>query len=67
MAIIVPDEDAVSVWAKENNVTGNLIELCTNDGRMMSSFRVTCIQYGAGLSHCCNNFVCNIGLEKADS
>ena len=37
VAIIVPDEDAVSVWAKENNVTGNFIELCTYDVRMMSS------------------------------
>ena len=36
VAIIVPDEDAVSVWAKENNVTGNFIELCTYDVRMMS-------------------------------
>ena len=37
VAIIVPDEDAVSVWAKENNVSGNFIELCTYDVRMMSS------------------------------
>ena len=40
VAIIVPDEDAVSVWAKENNVSGNFIELCTYDVRMMSSSRI---------------------------
>lgn len=52
VAIIVPDEDAVSVWAKENNITGNFIKLCTNDVRMMPSFRVACILwYGADLNH----------------
>ena len=40
VAIIVPDEDAVSAWAKENNISGSFVELCTNDVRMMSSFRV---------------------------
>ena len=36
VAIIVPDEEAVSAWAKENNVSGSFAELCTNDVRMMS-------------------------------
>lgn len=31
VAIIVPDEDAVSAWAKENNISGSFAELCTND------------------------------------
>ena len=36
VAIIVPDEEAVSAWAKENNVSGSFAELCTNDVRLMS-------------------------------
>ena len=39
VAIIVPDEDAVIAWAKENNISGSFVELCTNDVRMMSSFK----------------------------
>ena len=47
VAIIVPDEDAVGIWAKENNVSGNFAELCTNDVRMMSSLILD------GLRQCC--------------
>lgn len=36
VAIIVPDEEAVEKWAKDNNVSGNFAELCANDVRMMS-------------------------------
>ena len=39
VAIIVPDEDAVNAWAKENGISGSFVELCTNDVRMMSSFK----------------------------
>ena len=52
VAIIVPDEDAVGIWAKENNISGNFAELCTNDVRMMSSF-----SHGAGLKHCYGFFL----------
>ena len=40
VAIIVPDEEVVSAWAKESNVSGNFAELCTNDVRMRSSLVV---------------------------
>ena len=32
VAIIIPDEEVVSVWDKENNISDNFTELCTNDG-----------------------------------
>ena len=37
VAIIVPDEEAVKLWAEENGVSGDFKELCNNDVRMMSS------------------------------
>ena len=36
VAIIVPDEEMVTLWAKENNVSGTFAELCTNDVRVKS-------------------------------
>ena len=36
VAIIVPDEEALPKWAKENNISGTFAELCANEVSMMS-------------------------------
>ena len=36
VAIVIPDEETVTKWAKENNVSGSFEELCTNDVSMTS-------------------------------
>ena len=50
VAIIVPDEDVVNVWAKENNISGSFAELCANDVRMTSLYLehhhgIECIEF----------------------
>ena len=36
VAIIVPDEETLMKWAKENNISGTFPELCAKEVRMMS-------------------------------